>query len=338
MKRILGLFILSIILNIHAFAQATYSYEESLLGLSGDGAFIAVTGRSIEDTASSTGRKYMVDIYDTATGKLVLEYGGSEFPITSLAMNEDGRLLSFANKGEFLSITNTTTAENIRNLANGFRDVGWPRWSSDDQLFAFAVGTGIPIFDGSSFQIYGSTSDVNSFAVVVGFGWHPNTTRLASSMYDPNSGEWSILIWDVVSEQNVTLEKSLAIQGGAYFSWNPNGDAIVTDLIGGVKIIDIASSTETFLAIPDPDEPIYSVAWSPDGTKIAAGGNQSVYIWDVQSQSIIETIPTEDVVRDVFWSPDGQYIYHSGGTAGVYRNGIPLQEAIAQSEETSNSD
>jgi WD40 repeat protein len=314
---------------VNIYAQESYEYlYNPMLAMSDDGVFVAVTGRAIEDSASSTGQKYMIDVYDTATGERILEYDGSEFPVKFLSLNADGTLLGFANNGGILWIVSTATTEIIERLANGYRDVGYPQWSSEAEFFAYASGSSIPIYNASSFQIYGLAMDVDSMATVVGFAWHPSTARLVTSMYDANSGEWSMLVWSVLSEQNLTLDQTLDIRGGSQLDWHPNNELIVTNQRGGIKIIDIRSDAEAFLAIPDTEQPIYSVDWSPDGTKIAAGGNQ-VYVWDTETGSIIETILTEDRVETLFWSPDNQHIYHTGGSAGIYRDGVPLWEALA---------
>ena len=48
------------------------------------------------------------------------------------------------------------------------------------------------------------------------------------------------------------------------------------------------------------------IAWSPDGSKICTGSNDStVQIWDVVEKKVIETIQHEDMVVAVAWSPDG---------------------------------
>ena len=53
-------------------------------------------------------------------------------------------------------------------------------------------------------------------------------------------------------------------------------------------------------------ERVNTVAWSPDGTMIASGGNdQTVQIWESASGTHLQTLPETDRVHALAWSPDG---------------------------------
>ncbi len=76
---------------------------------------------------------------------------------------------------------------------------------------------------------------------------------------------------------------------------------------------------------------LHSVAISPDGNIIAVGnGNQTVFIYDRQSGSVIQTLEKKDLspefgtksmfVKELTFSPDGQYL-----TVGLgYNNGLSI--------------
>ena len=55
---------------------------------------------------------------------------------------------------------------------------------------------------------------------------------------------------------------------------------------------------------------VNSVAWSPDGTKIASGSaDHTIIIWDIATGTSLETlIGHTDQVNSVVWSPNGRYI------------------------------
>jgi WD40 repeat protein len=330
-RKIVLLIFIIVLLNINLSAQDTNVYTiNPRLSMSEDGSVIGITGRSVADAASQTGSKYLIDIYDTVTGNLILEYNGSEFPITAIALDSNGQTLSYTTIGGQLVIVDATTGSKVTMLVEGGgMEVDDPSWSNMDEFLGFSIGRMISVYDTTSFQSYAPIFDDSDLSsVVLGYGWNPNSPRVAVSMREPNSGTTRLLIWSIISEQTVTLDQTLVTSAGSQLDWHPNGQLLATNQRGGVKIIDLVSPAETFLQTPYREDAVRAIAWNFDGSQLAAGGNQAVYVWDIQSQIIIETIPTENAVRDVIWSPDGEFLYHTGGSEGIYRNGIPLQEAI----------
>ena len=55
---------------------------------------------------------------------------------------------------------------------------------------------------------------------------------------------------------------------------------------------------------------VYSLAWSPDGTRIASGSiNDTVQIWDASTLTTLFTYRGHtNEIRAVSWSPDSEYI------------------------------
>ena len=70
---------------------------------------------------------------------------------------------------------------------------------------------------------------------------------------------------------------------------------------------------------------VSTVAWSPDGKRIAsasAGPEKNVQIWDASSGTTIYTYRSHTLgVNDVAWSPDGQFIASASndGTVRVWQ-------------------
>ncbi len=59
------------------------------------------------------------------------------------------------------------------------------------------------------------------------------------------------------------------------------------------------------------DNSVWSLDWSPDGSKLATGSiDHTIKIWDVPKQSVVRNIDVKGNVRDVAWHPDGD---HRGG-------------------------
>jgi WD40 repeat protein len=67
----------------------------------------------------------------------------------------------------------------------------------------------------------------------------------------------------------------------------------------------------------------YALAWSPDGKRIASGGDDNIVrVWDATtSQTLLQYRGHTDAVFKVVWSPDGTMIASASadGTVQVWR-------------------
>lgn len=81
-----------------------------------------------------------------------------------------------------------------------------------------------------------------------------------------------------------------------------------------------SSGTPTAMPTPNvPVIPVYTMAWSPSGDRIASAGRSSDFqVWDAASGNKIMTITTSaNQIYGLVWSPDSQYIADVGDTGGV---------------------
>ena len=63
--------------------------------------------------------------------------------------------------------------------------------------------------------------------------------------------------------------------------------------------------------------PVFSLAWSPDGSKLALGGFREVRIIDERTGGAVATLVGHaDAVRSIAFSPDGKLLYAAGGLPG----------------------
>ncbi len=315
-------------------AQDDFEYDpwQALIALSGDGSIIGITRMVWERNQT------MIDFYRTADGSLISTLTSDGTGIGGLTLDTEGERVAFNTGAGRVAVFNVATTTEIAVLASGgFVDAGYPRFSPDGSLIAYYTG-GIVVTHTTDdvFSGYAGLIDSDNGGPVVGFDWHPTDKHMTVSVFNYVSDTKKILIWRIVPADEGRgrgiVEKIIPIQGerSVFALWNPDGNTIAVNQYGGILLINTEDDTRRTLAAPDPDMPIGSIAWKPDGSRIAGGGDGVVYIWDVATGEVVETIKTDTNVWSVVWSPDGQHLYHTGGTAGIYRNGVPLKQAIAQ--------
>ena len=143
----------------------------------------------------------------------------------------------------------------------------------------------------------------------------PNGAQLASVA---NGG--TVRVWDMATgEQTLTFEGHQGARDAIAFS--PDGKKIVTSggeqydsdaksfRLGGMVFWDAATGQE-LMSLTGHTAVINSVAFSPDGTRIASASDDHVVkVWDVASGQEIATFKGHsDSVKSVSFSPDGRRI------------------------------
>jgi hypothetical protein len=95
------------------------------------------------------------------------------------------------------------------------------------------------------------------------------------SIYQTNSGR---MLRSIDSESGEV--KDLA--------FHPQGDHLAAACLNGsVHIWDAMTGEEVFPSLKRDESPIFSVAFSPDGKRIAAGSYESVTVWDLASGRLV---------------------------------------------------
>jgi tetratricopeptide (TPR) repeat protein/Tol biopolymer transport system component len=202
--------------------------------------------------------------------------------------------------------------------ANSRVTVGRMEWSPDGSLVAKASVDGrhtvVEILEaatGKSMQTFHTW-----LSKVAGMTWSPDGSRLVL-WRSVSENEVGLEVWDINSRHVWRWSRSRSINS---IAWSPDGrelafagggeqsDGGTLLFAGWVYVLD-ASTGVVRLKVRHGDGRVYatSVAWSPNGTRLASGNKIGLLIlWDAASgKEVTRNEVHRDQIASLDWSPDG---------------------------------
>lgn len=253
-----------------------------------------------------------VQIWDFVPGREYLTIAsGNPVPDggISVAYSPDGtRLVTGTTEGT-IKVWDANTGQNVLNLDGHLGRAG-AVWSLDGMVIASWDDD-----PRSNIQLWNATTGENLMTLsghtdkIYAVAFSPDGTRLASSSYDQ-----TVRIWNMASgEVLLTLDQPASSKGVA---WSPDGQRIVAvtniapDNNAYLRVWN-AQTGEIQLDIPLGNSRTGSVVFSPDGSKILVGMQETyvAYVLSAQSGEIVVTLTGHtSLVPGVAYSPDGNSI------------------------------
>jgi Tol biopolymer transport system component len=130
-----------------------------------------------------------------------------------------------------------------------------------------------------------------------------------------SGGSFGGSIWIADAVTGAPRKVSTA-SGYTRWAWSPTEDELVVVRGRDVSLVDAATGRRTDLGtavgnLDSEGEVVHTLAWSPDGARIAYDGADGIYSIDVKSgeQSMLVRQPAGlDQPIDIEWSPDGTHL------------------------------
>jgi WD40 repeat protein len=154
---------------------------------------------------------------------------------------------------------------------------------------------------------------------ILASAWSPDGKVFAVS-----SGKQGIWIYD---KQMRDVAHITAV-GGRSLVWSPDGAYIATSAIrreeqhydSSIYIWRVATGKlHRTLRIPD-STPIITIAWSPDGKRLAGAERNRLHLWESDKWQLLDTLPSVSSPQSLAWTPDSTMIAVSGsGTLQIWR-------------------
>ena len=215
--------------------------------------------------------------------------------------------------GSFASVQNVFTPPVHFTYSGHTQYVSSVAWSPDGKRIASASGDGtVQVWDsytGEHVLTYrGHQGDVLSAA------WSPNGQEIASGGLDGTVQVWNAATGQPIltyrGHTNAVFAVAWSHDGRYLASASEDGTVQVWNAATGQRLYAYGQQTST--ASPSPWN---TVAWSPDGTRIAIGGVSGALAFDALTGKNVTVYGAQGAVHDVAWSPGGQYLAIASNSA-----------------------
>ncbi|KAH9125469.1 hypothetical protein AeMF1_003922 [Aphanomyces euteiches] len=246
----------------------------------------------------------------SASGDLQHDFLHHNGPVFAVRWNPSSRLVLSASYDSTVALWDSVPSQKLQQMTlhdgAAILDAAW----KDDTTFATCSSdTTIrltKVGDTSPFSVWkGHSDEINAIK------WNPTSTVLASC-----SDDYSVKLWKV-TESSCVMDLKEHQKEVYTIRWSPTGPGTnfpnrpvvlaSTSFDTTVRLWDVEAgkSTATF----EHDNPVYAIAFSPNGEYVASGSISGVVqVWSIQSGAMIKSYQGNGDIFEVSWNHDGTLI------------------------------
>ena len=280
-------------------------------------------------TASEDGT---AKIWDLATGETLVTMEGHRWGVTGLDFSPDGSRIATASLDGSVRIWDSASAAHLRTFAAPV-DLYTVAYSPDGTRIAGAGTDAIArIWDADTgrevLTLAGHTGGVMNVT------YTPDGNHLLTAGLDGTTRLWDVSVGGGRDWLRVPAAELIYV--GVTFS--PDGATFAAPAEpSGVTIWD-SRTGEEIITLSGYEPKLTTVAFSPDGRRIAAGSDltQAPPVWNTETGELLFRLNGhQDTVRNVAYSPDGSRILTGSwdGTARLWNAATGEQQAVLRVSE-----
>ncbi len=224
-----------------------------------------------------------------AQAATITAYHGHTSTIFAVAWSPDSTRIASGGNDNTIQVWNATTGKRLVTYTGHLGSVWAVAWSPDGTRIASGGNDGtVQVWNAMSGQRL--LTSTRQTALVRGDAWSPDGTRIASASQDG-----TVQVWDAKSGRHLLTYRGQTAPLWAV-AWSPSGVCIAS-ATGNTsdeqqrETVQVwnAATGQLLVSYPIPSSEGYadgtlSVAWSPDSTRLASGGADTLaHLWKAPS-------------------------------------------------------
>ncbi len=233
-----------------------------------------------------------VQVWEAATGKQMYLFNGHNGPVLTVGWSPDGKYIASAGEDKTVQVWDATTHQLIIKYEDHSDTVHCLAWSPDGHYLASGgqdrklrikdLEKGRSLLRKLLLPHYGLKTFGGYHEAINGLSWSPDSKRIATI-----SGDQPIRICDIHPTTESMIAKSWTTMKNA-IAWSPTNKEVVA-IGGNDKSVQVWNlSTKTQFVYYGHSGYVMTVAWSPDGSRIASGStDRTLQVW--QTVQLSET-------------------------------------------------
>jgi eukaryotic-like serine/threonine-protein kinase len=262
-----------------------------------------------------------VKVWDANTGREVLSLKGHVGGLRGVAYSPDGLRLASTGLDQTVKLWDATTGQAVITLRGHIDNVFSVAFSPDGRRLASAsIDKTVRIWDATPTEqelIPEYQTLRRHTGAVTHVAFHPTDARSLVSAGTDGTAR----LWDAGNGKELRILRATHSGKRTVVAFSPDGEKLAvgcTEPGQAVRVLEVATGKE-ICSIPGWNDGTLSLAFSPDGNHVAAGGmDWTVRVWDAKTAQEVRVLKNHTwPVFGMAISPDGRYLVSGSSDSTV---------------------